>query len=143
MAKSTDPLAVTNHGNLSVNRPVRVLTDDYTVRAEESGYVFMIGTDDKVVTLPAVGSLPPGFNITVINIGADGNNNVRLTPAATDSIRGRIATNAATSAASGVAGKYWDNTKATAIRGDHCSIVADGTTSWYITEGMGVWASEA
>ena len=39
--------------------------------------------------------------------------------------------------------KDWINTKATANKGDWCSLKAVALTDWYLTGGDGVWASES
>ena len=39
--------------------------------------------------------------------------------------------------------KDWINTKATANKGDWCRLKAVATTTWYVTGGVGIWASES
>ena len=79
------------------------------------------------------------MEFTFRNTGADGNNIITLSPATTDSINGTVAA----VQAGGVANKDWINTKATANKGDFCTLKAVALTEWYITGGDGVWASEA
>lgn len=143
--KSIDENMVTHlsDGWLSHRRPVVLLTDDYTIREDQSGYIFLIGTDAKTITLPACATVGNGFFFTVINIGADGNNIVTLSPNAADGIEGEIANAAADSHPTGVNGKDLVNTKATAIKGDRVTLVSDGSGDWYVIEGVGIWASEA
>jgi hypothetical protein len=143
MAKNTDTLAVTNHMNISARMPVKVLTDDYTIKDSESGYLFMIGTDAKTITLPLAKTVGPGFTVAVMNIGADANNIVTISPNSADGIYGTIANAAADSVSGGVDNKDIVNTKATANKGDYIVLVSDGDTGWFIFGGVGIWASEA
>lgn len=117
---------------------VVTLTDNYTVTALDNGKTFLIGTDAKVITLPAT---IKGFKITVINIGADGNNIVTISPAAADAIHGT--TNASTNVVlSGVDDKDLINTKATATTGDNVTLIGDGDAGWYLIGCHGIWASQ-
>ena len=80
---------------------------------------------------------------TVRNTGADGNNIITLSPDAADAFHGTIANAAADAVAGGVVNKDFINTKATANKGDFVTIKAVALTEWYITGGVGIWASEA
>jgi len=144
MAKGTDDLLNVSHFNaLSTVRPVVVLTDDYSLPEDMPGAVLMIGTDAKTITLPKVADVKPGFDVIVVNIGADGNNIVTVSPNAADGVFGQIANAAADSTASGANGKDIVNTKATANKGDYIHLIADGEADWFIIGGVGIWASEA
>lgn len=123
-----------------------------TLSSGQSGTVFLVGTDALTITLPAVGSqglgssadaAPAGTQYTFINSGADGNNTITLSPAAADAIFGSIANAAADSVSGGAINKDIVNTKATSNKGDRITIVSDGSTGWYISNGVGIWASEA
>lgn len=117
---------------------VVTLTDNYTVTALDNGKTFLIGTDAKVITLPAT---IKGFKITVINIGADGNNIVTISPAAADAIHGT--TNASTNVVfGGVDNKDIINTKSSATTGDNVTLLGDGGVGWYVIGCHGIWASE-
>ncbi len=107
--------------------------------------VFSIATDTLVQTLPAVGAetAPYGSMITFLNTGADGNNLITIAPNADDAIFGTIANAAADSVSGGADDKDLVNTKATANNGDRITLMSDGVTGWYITDGVGIWASEA
>ena len=72
----------------------------------------------------------------------NGNNIVTLSPNAADGIFGEIANAAQDSAPSGANGKDLVNTKATAIKGDRVTLVANGDADWFVIEGVGIWASE-
>ena len=73
----------------------------------------------------------------------DSHDSSPLSPAAADGINGTIANAAADSVASGVVNKDWENTKATANKGDWCTLKAVALTTWYVTGGVGIWASES
>lgn len=116
------------------------ITADKTLSYENSGNVFLIGTDALTVTLPAT---KKGVCYTFINSGADGNNLITLSPDEDDAIFGTIANAAADSVSGGADDKDIVNTKETANKGDRITLVGDGVDGWYITEGVGIWASEA
>lgn len=117
-----------------------LLDDDITLTIIQSGGVFEMGTDAKVITLPAV---KKGAYFTFRNVGADGNNTITLSPNSDDGIFGSIANAAADSVAGGVNDKDLVNTKSTANKGDWVRIEADDSeTGWFITGGVGIWASE-
>lgn len=120
-----------------------LVADNLTLTEDDSGKTLNIATDAKVFTLPAITASNLGMKFSFRNTGADGNNTVTLSPAATDAIHGSIANAAADSVASGVVNKDLVNTKATANKGDWVTIVAVSLTEWYITGGVGIWASEA
>ncbi len=120
----------------------------YTVVAPtDCGGVVTTATDNAVITLPAAAAANAGCRVTVINTGADGAAKVSISPAAADGIYGSCAgvtgAGAATViAASGTDDKDWINTKATANKGDHSTLVSDGSNGWYIVGCVGEWASE-
>ena len=118
---------------------VVAVTASKTLSYEESGSVFLVGTDELAITLPAT---KKGVKYTIVNSGADGNNIITISPNANDAIFGTIANAAADSVASGVVDKDLINTKATANKGDRVTIVGDGAEGWYIVEGVGIWASQ-
>lgn len=119
---------------------VEAITASVTLSYEDSGTVFLVGTDALVITL-----LPTkvGVTYTFVNSGADGNNLITLDPNADDAIFGTVANAAADSVSGGALDKDLVNTKATAIKGDSLTIVGDGVDGWYIVGGVGIWASEA
>lgn len=119
------------------------LSTTQSVNANQAGGEFNIATDAIVITLPAINANNIGMEFTFRNTGADGNNIITLSPASSDSINGSIANAAADSVAGGVADKDWINTKATANKGDWCTLKAVALTTWYVTGGVGIWASES
>lgn len=125
------------------DHPIRTLTANTTLTIEDGGQTFFVATNAVTITLPAVGAdtAPEGMTLAFINTGADGNNNIILSPAAGDAIYGTIANATADSVASGTDGQDWTNTQATANRGDRCKIKSDGVNGWYIISGVGIWVS--
>lgn len=133
----------TSNSVLRARSKQETLTTTQSVYANQAGTEFNIATDAKVITLPAIDANNIGMEFTFRNTGADGNNTITLSPAAADGINGTIANAAADSVASGTANKDLVNTKATANKGDWCTIKAIAAGAWYITGGVGIWASEA
>ena len=126
---------------------VVTVTADYTIKEEESGTIFLIGTDGKAFTLPAT---KKGLKYTFINIGSAGNNIITISPDADDKIQGNLSKSAganqdATTAdglvaiCAGTDGGDLVNTKSTANPGDRVTLVGDGDAGWWITEGVGIW----
>ena len=133
----------TSNSVLRARSKQETLTTTQDISANQAGSEFNIATDAKVMTLPAIDANNIGMELTFRNTGADGNNTITLSPAAADGINGTIANAAADSVASGTANKDLVNTKATANKGDWCTIKAVAAGAWYITGGLGIWASEA
>lgn len=119
-------------------RPLATKTATYTVAAADFGGFILDATDNAVITLPAITSAFAGARITIINSGAAGAAKVSIDPAAADAIVGTVV--AITSG--GVVNKDWISTKVTSVKGDYTTLVADGTHTWFIVGGVGVWASE-
>ena len=113
------------------------LTVTQDVNANQAGGEFNIATDAKVITLPKIDANNVGMEFKFRNTGADGNNIITISPNAADAIHGTVAA----IQSGGVANKDWINTKATANKGDWCSLVAIEAGSWYLTGGDGVVAS--
>lgn len=137
--------------DVSYPKKVVVLTDDYTVTKEDEGALFLIGIDAKVATLLAT---ILAFRLSFMNIGAAGNNDITISPDVADGIHGKIikpegsnadATTAdgLVSVLSGTDDKDIVNTKATADPGDRVDLIGDGDVGWWVTGGLGIWASEA
>jgi len=133
----------TSNDVLRARAKQETLTATGSVAANQAGTEFNIATDALVITLPLIDSNNLGMEFTFRNTGADGNNIITLSPNAADGINGTIANAAADSVASGAVDKDLVNTKATANKGDWVTIKAVAETAWYITGGVGIWASEA
>ena len=118
---------------------VQSITASKTLTAGDSGKVFTVATDALVITLPACEA---GLKFTFVNTGADANNIITLSPAATDGIWGTITLAGSVVDLGGVANKDLINTKTSAIKGDSVTLVSDGT-DWYVTASTGIWAAEA
>jgi hypothetical protein len=128
-------------------RQTTVLTTTQTISEGGSTKDYSIATDALVITLPAITADNLGLEYTFRNTGADGNNIITLSPAATDGINGGFpfvtGSTASMNRASGTVNKDFINTKATSKKGDFVTIKAVALTAWYIQGGQGVWASEA
>lgn len=127
-------------GTYSVSQ---TLTANTTVRDDDSGQEFNVATDALVITLPLITTSNIGMSLRFRNTGADGNNIITLSPNALDAVHGTVANAAADVVAGGVVDKDWINTKVTANKGDWVEITAGALTEWYVTGGVGIWASEA
>lgn len=121
-------------------------TADVTLKTSDSYKDHNIATDAKTFTLPAISAVNLGTSFTFRNTGADGAVKLNISPASTDAIAGTIAVSVAAGAAStasGVLNKDFGNTKATANQGDFVTLTAVSVGLWVITNGVGIWASEA
>jgi len=114
-----------------------------TMTVEDGGQEYNVATDAIVVTLPLITAGNLGMSYRFRNTGADGNNLITLAPNALDAFHGTVANSTADSVAGGVVDKDLVNTKATANKGDWIEVTAVAATEWYITGGVGIWASEA
>jgi hypothetical protein len=98
----------------------------------DSGKTFLSNTKDVVFTLPAIAV---GNVYTFINTGADGQNNLTISPNASDGILyvGGL-----------VDDKDLINTQATSKVGDYVKIASlNSTAHWTVVEAQGVWAKES
>ena len=120
-----------------------VLIDNYSLQASDSGGIFLIGTDAKVITLPSTAA---GLKYTIVNSGAAGHNIVSVSPAAADGISGTITLASSVVVDAGIVNKDIINTKATTQCGDSITLVGTGvagTHAWVIVASTGIWAAEA
>ena len=118
---------------------VVTVTSSITLSEADSGKVYLIGTDALTITLPAT---VKGVYYTFINIGADGNNIITISPQSADAIWGTITLAGSVVDLSGTDDKDLINTKGTAIKGDSVTLVSDGT-DWFVTASTGIWAAES
>ena len=98
----------------------------------DSGKTFLSNTKDVVFTLPAIAV---GNVYTFINTGADGQNNLTISPDSSDGILyvGGL-----------VDDKDLINTQATSKVGDYVKIASlNSTAHWTVVEAQGVWAKES
>ena len=106
---------------------------NYTVViTTDSGKTFISNTKDVVFTLPAIAI---GNVFTFINTGADGQNNLTISPNANDGILyvGGLTDN-----------KDLINTQTTSKVGDYVKIAAlNSTAFWTVVEAQGIWAKES
>ena len=120
----------------------RLVTDDTTVLESDDATEFNIATDAKTFSMPLITSENLGLKYRFRNNGADDAVALTLSPNALDAFHGTIANAAADSVAGGAVDKNFVNTKSGANKGDWVEVTAVALTEWYITGGVGVWASE-
>jgi len=98
----------------------------------DSGKTFLSNTKDVVFTLPAIAV---GNVYTFVNTGADGQNNLTISPNANDGILylGGL-----------VDDKDVVNTQSTSKVGDYVTIASlNSTVFWTVVDVQGVWAKES
>ncbi|KKL80267.1 hypothetical protein LCGC14_2006470 [marine sediment metagenome] len=76
-----------------------------------------------------------------ISTGADGNNIVRLSPAAADGIFGTITLAGSVVQMAGTADTDLLLTKGSALKGDSVQLLGDGVDGYAIVASTGIWAS--
>ena len=97
----------------------------------DSGKTFLSNTKDVVFTLPAIAI---GNVYTFVNTGADGQNNLTISPAAADGI---VYLGALTDDSDVI------NTQATSKVGDYVTIASlNSVVFWTVVDVQGVWAKE-
>jgi hypothetical protein len=110
----------------------------YTVTVADGDATITTATDNAVITLPNIAAGNKGLRVTVMNIGADDAAKVSISPDASDKIAGTVMA----VSLSAVANKDAINTKVGANKGDYLTIESDGTDTWFVVGGVGIWASE-
>jgi predicted RecA/RadA family phage recombinase len=116
---------------LNVNRLTKAA--DANAGVTETGVVYDVTTDTKIITLPATAV---GLRFTVMNAANDGAALVEVDFQAGDKNLGGCGV------AAGGDGKKLSNTKATAKKGDFITFVSDGTDGYRIENIRGTWAQE-
>ena len=105
----------------------------YTVViSTDSGKTFLSNTKDVVFTLPAIAI---GNVVTFVNTGADGQNNLTISPNSSDGILylGSLTDD-----------KDVINTQGTSKVGDYVTIASlNSTVFWTVVDVQGVWAKES
>ena len=105
----------------------------YTVViSTDSGKTFLSNTKDVVFTLPAIAI---GNVVTFVNTGADGQNNLTISPNSSDGILylGSLTDN-----------KDVINTQGTSKVGDYVTIASlNSTAHWTVVDSQGLWAKES
>jgi hypothetical protein len=123
-----------------IGKVVETITANRTLRVEDSGKVFLVGTDALTITLPAT---VKGLDFTFINSGAAGNNIITISPAAADGIAGTITLASSVVTRVGTVDTDLVNTKATSTLGNSVRIVGTGVTgtgAYFIVSSTGIWA---
>ncbi|GEJ46016.1 hypothetical protein [Chryseobacterium sp. ON_d1] len=119
------------------------VTDNTTLTANDSGKIILVGTDAKTITLPPSKA---GLTFTFVNIGAAGNNILKVSPVSTEGISGTITLASSVVVLDGTVNKAAINTKATSVSGDSLTILGTGlagSKAWVVTASTGIWAREA
>ena len=111
-------------------RQVESKAADYTVKASESGKVFIAAAADVVFTLPATEA---GLRYTFITKTVSASTGTSISPAAADAIH----------YATSVDDKDLINSGATDVEGDSVTLVGDGAEGWWVESITGTWAKEA
>ncbi len=109
-----------------------VISADKTLDAEDTGKLFWVDTDGKIITLPAVAAGLDGC--LIVNGGSFGTVAVTISPNASDLILGPDITAADN--------KDLINTKATAQRGDFAVIGGNDADGNAVQALRGIWARE-
>jgi hypothetical protein len=125
-------------GSMDTNVATKTTTYGVT-QAVDSGGMLITLTDGEIFNLPAVAAGNKGMEVTFINSAADGAALIKIEPNGTNTIQGQIGS----VEFGGVAAKGIWNTKATQKKGDRATLRSDGTATWWVVGGQGVWASEA
>ena len=112
---------------------IETVTASQTLSYNDSGKIFLVGTDALTITLPATKA---GVRFTFVNSGDDDAVLITVSPNASDKIMGTIAAVSMSASDDG----DLTNTKSGANKGDWATIVGDGSDGWYIIGGDGVWA---
>lgn len=133
----------TQFRELTAQREQDLSIIDKTLTAGDSAKDQNIATDAKTFTLPLITESKIGMRFTFRNTGADAAVALTIAPNVLDAIHGTVANAAADSVAGGVVDKDFVNTKATANKGDYVTLTAGALTEWYISGGVGIWASQA
>jgi hypothetical protein len=101
---------------------VETKTADFTVTAQDSGKIYVIGAVDLTATLPATAS---GLEYTFVVKTVSVTTGFSVSPAAVDNING------------GTDNKDLINSSATDVAGDCVKIVGDGSGGWWTIAQIG------
>ena len=114
-----------------------------TMTTAESGCVVLQSTNNAIITLPATAA---GLSYTFIWNGTGGQT-FKISPNASDRISGSIRKLNGTLVQASNNGQGTDNKDLEldtgSSYGDRVTLVADGSTGWFIMDGVGSWAFEA
>jgi hypothetical protein len=116
-----------------------VTAETEAVDAAESGKVYVQTRSSTTVTftLPAAAA-----GLTYTFVCGNASSEILITPATGDAIVGKTSGADDGTGIAPAAGTGIKNTAATNVVGDHCTLVALDTTTWYMTSVAGVWASQ-
>lgn len=135
---STPTLLVPTGARVPATVVTTSATPTFTAALSGTTYICAATTGTQTITLPAAATA--GLEIRLVCGHASGE--IIVAVATGDNIVGKIhgaenATGISTTATTGVL----KNTAATNVVGDHCTLVSDGVTTWYMTSVAGVWAA--
>ena len=115
---------------LNLNRILKQA--DYTVLITDSGKIIYIDTTTKIAAMTAIATLLSGFEVTIVNAGADGTTLIEVDPNGSEVMSGGCGL------AAGSAGQKISNTAASARRGDYVKL-AGNATGFTIIDKRGTW----
>ena len=140
ITKSDSNLVPFEEGGMVKN--VDVISANKTLTVEDSGKVFYIATNDITIELP---STIKGLEYTFTNLGADGNNNIRISPSLLDGISGTVNLASSIAVLSGDVDKDYVNIQSTSISGDTSTIIGTGVVgarAWLLSGSTCIWDSQ-
>lgn len=116
-----------------------VTAETEAVDAAESGKVYVQTRSSTTVTftLPAAAA-----GLTYTFVCGHAGSEILITPQTGDAIVGKTSGADDGTGIAPAAGTGIKNTAATNVVGDHCTLVALDSTTWYMTSVAGVWASQ-
>ena len=123
-------------------RNVEVISANKTLTIEDSGKIFYVESNSITVELP---STVKGLEYTFTNLGADSNNNIRISPSTLDGISGTVNLASTIVVLSGDLNKDFVNIQATSISGDTSTILGTGVAgarAWLLSDSTGIWDSQ-
>ncbi len=112
-------------------------TGTYTTVFSDCNITINDATDNAIITLLLAATAGAGCEITLRNTAAATTADVGFAAATNDTICGTVGAVTSTCGATNV----WRNTQGTAKKGDYTTIRSDGSTTWWITSGIGVWSN--
>jgi hypothetical protein len=137
-ATGTQVLALVN-GSARTVLTEAVTAETEIVDAAESGKVYVQTRTSTTCTF----TLPAAVaGLTYTFVCGHANSEILITPATGDAIVGKAHGAENAGGLAPAAGTGIKNTAASNVVGDHCTLVALDTTTWYMTSVAGVWASQ-
>lgn len=122
-------------------RDVRTIDAATTLQPSDDDVTLIVGAANLVVTLPPASALTKGMRVTaiVLTLSSSGTG-FSFSPNASDKIQGKTVAGVALGSGDD---KDLQNTTATDVAGDYCTLVCDGVDGWLVVALGGVWVSES